>query len=91
MCIADRDAVVCDFAQYYHLDFDRQPVGYAAVLAAGLPAESRIMTRLLCLRREAERMEAQRIRDARTVTDNDELIFSDADAFRKAWKEIVEG
>lgn len=41
----DNDALICDFAQYYHIyDFTALDLKYAAVLACGLPKESRIMT-----------------------------------------------
>lgn len=41
------DALICDFAQYYHI-YDLSPVriSTAAVLACGLPAESRTIRKL---------------------------------------------
>lgn len=39
---ADRDALVCDFAEYYHiLDIRALPATTAATLAQGLPENSR--------------------------------------------------
>ena len=44
MIAVDEDALICDFAQYYHVfDYEQLPVQKAAVLACGLPAESRII------------------------------------------------
>lgn len=43
----DEDALVCDFAEYYHIyDYRALDPGYAAVLACGLRPESRIMMKL---------------------------------------------
>lgn len=40
----DNDALICDFAQYYHIyDFTALDLKYAAILADGLPKDSRIM------------------------------------------------
>lgn len=42
MRASDEDALICDFAQYYHIyDIDSLTPSYAAVLACGLPEESR--------------------------------------------------
>ena len=44
MRVADEAALICDFAEYYHvLDVDALPVRLAATLACGLRPESRIM------------------------------------------------
>lgn len=44
MIAADEDALVCDFAQVYHvLNWRELPVRLAATLAAGLPPDSRSM------------------------------------------------
>lgn len=44
MRASDTDALICDFAQYYHIyDFQALELKQAAVLACGLPEESRIM------------------------------------------------
>ena len=41
---SDEDALICDFAQYYHvLDWRSLPLRLAATLAAGLPEDSRSM------------------------------------------------
>lgn len=43
----DRDAVLCDLAQYYHVyRLDALPAADVARLAAGLPPDSRIMRSL---------------------------------------------
>jgi len=43
MRASDKDALICDFAQYYHIyDIDALVPQYAAVLACGLPEDSRI-------------------------------------------------
>ena len=43
MRVVDNDALICDFAQYYGI-YDYMQLGreYAAILACGLPDESRI-------------------------------------------------
>lgn len=44
MIASDEDALICDFAQYYHvLHWRALPVKLAATLAAGLPPDSRSM------------------------------------------------
>lgn len=43
----NESALICDFAQYYHIyDWKALPPAYAAVLAAGLPESSRSMRKL---------------------------------------------
>ena len=43
MIVTDEDALVCDFAETYHIyDYMRLPVEYAATLANGLRDDSRI-------------------------------------------------
>lgn len=47
MLATDEDAVICDFAETYHvLDLDALDVRLAATLAAGLPPTSRIRRKL---------------------------------------------
>lgn len=47
MVVTDEDAVICDFLQYYQvMDYRALPLGKAAILACGLPADSRIMKAL---------------------------------------------
>ena len=47
MLSVDRDAVICDMAQTYGvLEMNKLPARLAATLAAGMPADSRIMLRL---------------------------------------------
>lgn len=46
MIVADEDALICDFAQYYYvLDYRALPARLAATLAAGLPEDARSMRR----------------------------------------------
>ena len=63
--IADgEDALICDFAQYYHvLSWRSLPPSLAATLAAGLPHESRCMRRLAGLNCSPELMLAAMIAD----------------------------
>lgn len=43
MISADEDALICDFAETYHVyDYKALPVSYAAALACGLGPDSRI-------------------------------------------------
>lgn len=47
MAAADEDALLCDFAQYYHVpDWKRLPLRTAAALAQGLPEGSRMIRKL---------------------------------------------
>lgn len=48
MLAKDEDALICDFAQYYGIyDMESQvPCNTAAILASGLPPESRIMRKM---------------------------------------------
>lgn len=47
MVRADEDALICDFAETYHvLDWRSIPVRLAATLAAGLPETSRIRMKM---------------------------------------------
>lgn len=47
MLAADEDALICDFAETYHiLNVRGLPASLAATLACGLPDESRIMRKL---------------------------------------------
>ena len=43
MILTDEDALICDFAEYYHIyNYRALPVKYAATLACGLRENSRI-------------------------------------------------
>ena len=47
MRASDEDALICDFAQYYHLlDYRSLPIRQAAILACGLPEDSRIKRKM---------------------------------------------
>lgn len=51
MVSADEDALICDFAETYHvLDFRSLPVRLAATLAAGLPETARVRMKLAGVR-----------------------------------------
>lgn len=51
MRVSDEDALICDFAQYYHVfDYRALPTKQAAILACGLPAESRIKRKMAGIR-----------------------------------------
>ncbi|MGN0707108.1 MAG: hypothetical protein ACI4JC_03840 [Faecalibacterium sp.] len=53
----DEDDLICDFAQYYQvLDWRALPLRLAAVLAAGLPADSRCKMRLRGERAPADQL-----------------------------------
>lgn len=46
MCV-DRDALICDLAQTYHIhDMMAYPLSHIAILACGLPENSRVMKKL---------------------------------------------
>lgn len=45
--LKDRDAFMCDMAEYYHvIDIDSVPVGTLAALADGLPGKSRSVSKI---------------------------------------------
>lgn len=47
MLALDEDAIICDFAQYYHIyDLWQMPIETIATLAAGLDNDSRIKRKL---------------------------------------------
>lgn len=47
MVVCDEDALICDFAESYHIyDYMSLPAEYAATLAVGLRDNSRIKTKL---------------------------------------------
>lgn len=47
MRVVHEDALICDFAQFYHVyDIDELDVRTAAILTAGLPKESRLVKKL---------------------------------------------
>lgn len=68
MAAGDEDALVCDFAQTYHiLDWRTLPLALAATLAAGLPEGSRSMRRLLGLNAPLETVLLAQIADRLAV------------------------
>lgn len=55
MILTDEDALICDFAEYYHIyDYRALPVKYAATLACGLSENSRIKKTLSGTRYDTE-------------------------------------
>lgn len=51
MIATDEDALICDFAEYYHIyEMRKMPLLYIATLAKGLRSDSRIMMALNGLR-----------------------------------------
>lgn len=45
--VKDEDALICDFAEYYHIyDYEAMDVKTVATLAAGLRSNSRIKTKM---------------------------------------------
>lgn len=68
MAAGDEDALVCDFAQTYHiLDWRALPLALAATLAAGLPEGSRSKQRLLGLKAPLETLLLAQIADRLAV------------------------
>ena len=68
MAAGDEDALVCDFAETYHiLDWRTLPPMLAATLAAGLPEGSRSMRRALGLRAPLETVLLAQIADRLAV------------------------
>jgi hypothetical protein len=68
MAAGDGDALVCDFAQTYHiLDWRALPAALAATLAAGLPEGSRSVRRLQGLKAPLETVLLAQIADRLAV------------------------
>ena len=64
----DRDAVVCDLAETYHiLDYKAVPVMTLATLCAGLHDDSRIKMRMMGLRHIAPSFAFVRMADTLTI------------------------
>lgn len=82
MAAFDEDALICDFAETYHLRFDELPKDYAAVLAAGLPYTSRIMTAIR--RHEEDIKEELKARAKKDVGNSNEKVFESPEDFKKA-------
>lgn len=78
MTIIDEDALICDFAEIYHVKYDELPKSYAAVLAAGLPYTSRIMA---AIRNEGKKRE-ELIK--RQTGNSNERIFDSPEDFKEA-------
>lgn len=81
MVAVGEDLMICDFAQYYHMDYRELPLEYAGILAYGLPAESRIYTYLRRKQEELEKRMVEIQRKNRKYTDHDEMIVSSSEAF----------
>lgn len=64
----DRDAVICDLAETYHvLDYKELPVMTLATLCAGLHDDSRIKTRMMGIHKIAPSFALVRVADMLTV------------------------
>ncbi len=75
------DDLICDFAQYYHMDYRVISLEYAGILAYGLPAESRIFTRMRQKQMEQEKIKEEIKRKNRKYTENDEIIMKSSEEF----------
>lgn len=65
MIALDEDALICDFAETYHIyDIYALPVFYAATLAVGLKADSRIMMAMNGLKVDIKTLLLARIADS---------------------------
>lgn len=91
MVAVGEDMVICDFAQYYHMDYRELPLEYAGILAHGLPAESRIYTFMRKQKEEQEKKLAEIQRKNRKFTENDEMIVSSSEAFEELRAKLLEG
>ena len=61
----DEDALICDFAETYHIyDLYQHPCEYVATLAVGLPDDSRIMMKLKGLRVKPELLALGHVADS---------------------------
>lgn len=68
MLWTDRDALICDLAETYHvLDYRTVPVGTLATLCAGLHDDSRIKLKIMNLHRIAPAFVGVRIADTLTM------------------------
>ena len=65
MRVVHRDALICDFAQYYHVyDIDAVDVQTAAILACGLPSDSRTIREMSGSKHDPERIYKYALIDA---------------------------
>lgn len=65
MAAQDENALICDFAETYHIyDWRSLPARYAATLAAGLRPDARIMLKMSGLNASADTMLLATIADA---------------------------
>lgn len=64
MRVICKDALICDFAQYYHIyDLDSVNLQTAAILACGLPPDSRTLRQMTGQKFSAEMVIQMRILD----------------------------
>lgn len=89
MVALGEDSLICDFAQFYHMDYRELSLEYAAVLAHGLPADSRIYTRMRQKAKEQEKIKEEIQRKNRKVTDNDEIILQSSEAFEALRAKLI--
>lgn len=68
MISLDRDALLCDLAETYHIyDFEQLPLNKVAVFSVGLRDNSRIKTKMLGLENPLDRMIQMSIADRLAV------------------------
>ena len=89
MIALDEDALICDFAETYHIyDIYKCPVVYIATLAMGLRDDSRIMMRLAGLRVNLKTLLLAHIVDNTAI--NVYFKTKDAEKGRNKPKSVVE-
>lgn len=81
MVAVGEDLLICDFAQYYHMDYRELSKEYAGILACGLPRDSRIYTYMRTQVEEREKKKAELERKNRKFTNQDEIISKSSEAF----------
>ena len=93
MIALDEDALICDFAEVYHIyNYRSLPVEYAATLAKGLKYDSRIMMRISGLKIDLNTLFLAHIVDNTAIN----VYFKTKDAERnknrpKSFVEILSG
>jgi hypothetical protein len=88
MIALDEDALVCDFAETYHiLNYRQIPAGMAATLASGLRDESRIKMKISGLKYRVNTLLLARIADSSAI--NAYLKTKDAKTGKNPPKSII--
>lgn len=89
MIATDEDALICDFAETYHIyDYRSLDVEYAATLAYGLRDDSRIKLKIMGLRVSVDTLLLARICDSTAI--NFYAKTKDAKTGRNKPKSMVE-